>query len=229
MRIRSATFGAAPWEPLAASSPHTVAALEAVAEPWSLPGGAPIITAGLEPDGIHLLSRGVVRVFHALARNCQFTVKLLRAPQALGLLEVMRGMRWAASVEAHTPLEGLRRPAGALRAALEQDHPFALAVLRDMATRFEGTIHSCRSMGFDGCEQRLVRVLLEYAEHFGQPGDEGLVIRFPVTRQRLSLEIGAVRRSVDRGLAALVRQKLLSLSPKGWQVIHDVQALRARI
>ncbi len=72
-------------------------------------------------------------------------------------------------------------------------------------------------------------MLLEYAEHFGRPSPEGLVIRYPLSRQRLTLEIGAARRTVDRALAALAREGLLSLSPKGWQVLHQPESLRARL
>jgi CRP-like cAMP-binding protein len=217
------------WAPLEACSPTTRARLALAARSWSLSAGEPLITAGLEAGGLLLLSQGVVRIFHALAEDCQFTVKLMRAPGALGLIEVVRGTCWAASVEALTPLEGVRIPAGALREALAADNAFTLAALGNVAACFEGTIHHCRVLGFETCEQRLIRVLLEYAEHFGRPCDEGLLIRYPLTRQRLALEIGAVRRSVDRGLAALADERLLSLSPKGWKVLHDMEALRARL
>lgn len=218
-----------PWAPLQASSPRTRALLRDAARAWSLPAGVPLIRGGEPPEGVHLLARGIVRVFHALAPESQFTVKLLSAPHALGIIEPLRGSRWAASVEALTPLEGFLIPQDKFRSALAEDHSFALEMLGEMAARFESTINASRSMGFDGCERRLIRVLLEYAAHFGRPGPEGLVIRHPLTRQRLALEIGAVRRSVDRSLASLAKQRLISLSPKGWQVLHDVEALRARI
>ncbi|HYO56379.1 Crp/Fnr family transcriptional regulator [Archangium sp.] len=217
------------WAPLEACSPTTRTRLAIAARSWSLPAGEPLLTAGLEAEGLLLLSQGVVRIFHTLAEDCQFTVKLVRAPGSLGLIEVVRGTCSAASVEALTPVEGVHIPAGVLREALAEDNAFTLAALGDMAARFEGTIHHCRALGFETCEQRLIRVLLEYAEHFGRPCDEGVLVRYPLTRQRLALEIGAVRRSVDRGLAALVDERLLSVSSKGWKVLHDLEALRARL
>jgi len=217
------------WGLMEACAPETRRRLESAAQLLHIPAGDQLLTAGEEADAITLLTEGVVRVFHALAEDCQFTVKLLRAPNSAGLVEVVRGTRWVASIEALTPLEGFRIPAAVIREALETDFAFASRVLADMAAKFEGTIRASRVMGFDGCEQRLIRVLLEYAEHFGRPSTEGLVIRYALSRQRLALEIGAARRSVDRGLAALAKQGLLTLSSKGWQVLHDVEALRARL
>ncbi|WNG59781.1 Crp/Fnr family transcriptional regulator [Archangium gephyra] len=215
------------WSPLGACARSTRVQLEATALPLALPAGATFHTAGEAVAGLTLLSQGVVRIFHALSPDCQFTVKLLRAPHILGVIEVMQASSWVASAEALTPLEGYILPAPVFREALAMDHGFTTAVLTDLAASFEGTIRVSRAMGFDGCEQRLIRVLLEYAEHFGRPGEEGLVIRYPLSRQRLALEIGAARRSVDRALAALTSRKLLSLSPKGWQVLHEPEALRA--
>jgi hypothetical protein len=135
---------------------------------------------------------------------------------------------WVASAEALTSLEGSFIPVPAFQEALAMDHGFTTAVLVDLAASYAGTIRVSRAMGFDGCEQRLIRVLLEYAAHFGRPSEEGLVIRYPLSRQRLALEIGAARRSVDRALAALAEENLLSLSPKGWRVLHGLDELSRR-
>ena len=126
-------------------------------------------------------------------------------------------------------MEGHIIPAPVFREALAMDHGFTTAVLTNLAASFAGTIRVSRAMGFDRCEQRLIRVLLEYAEHFGRPTEDGLVIRYPLSRQRLALETGVARRSVDRALADLTAEKLLSLSAKGWQVLHAPDELRARL
>ena len=217
------------WEPFEACAQKTLEKLERVAVPVRFPVGAAITTADEAAEGLTLFFEGVLRVFHAQSADCQFTVKLLRAPAAIGVLEVLRRTPWVACVEALTPVEGLFLPASAVREALAEDFGFTAAVLGDLATSFMGTIRANRAVAFDGCEQRLIRVLLEYAEHFGREAEEGLVIRYPLSRQRLSLEIGAARRSVDRALAALTAEKLLSLSPKGWQVLRAPDVLRARV
>lgn len=217
------------WGPLGACTPTTCARLEAAALPLEHPAGVHLASAGAAAESLMLLSQGVVRIFHALSPDSQFTVKLLRAPTVLGVIEVTQSSPWVASAEALTPLEGYVIPAPAFREALAMDHGFTTAVLADLAASFAGTIRVSRAMGFDRCEQRLIRVLLEYAEHFGRPAEEGLVIRYPLSRQRLALETGAARRSVDRALADLAASKLLSLSPKGWLVLHTLDELRARL
>ncbi len=217
------------WRALETCHPLTRARLERAALPLCLPAGEALLTAGGAGEHVFFLTHGVVRVFHALSEDSQFTVQLLRAPSAFGVLEVLHGLPWAVSVEALTPLEGLCVPADTFRAELSGDHGLTRGVLDEVASQFEGTLRASRALGFEGCEHRLFRVLLEYAEHFGRPCAEGLVIRYPLSRHRLALEIGAARRSVDRALAGLAADKLLSLSPKGWQVLHDPERLRDRL
>lgn len=217
------------WRPLGTCQPLTQARLERAALPLCLPAGAALLTEAGEADRVFFLTEGVVRVFHALSDDCQFTVRLLKAPCVFGVLEVLHGLPWAASVEALTPLEGSCLPASTFRLELAGDHGLTLGVLGEVASQLEGTIRASRALGFEGCEHRLFRILLEYAEHFGRPCADGLVIRFPLSRHRLALEIGAARRSVDRALAVLAADKLLSLSPKGWQVLHDPERLRERL
>lgn len=218
-----------PWKPFEVCRPELLAHLESLVEPLTFSPGQRVIEAGAPATGLLLITEGVVRVFHSRDGEAQFTVKLLRAPNAVGLVEALRDTPWVASVEALTPLSAARLPAVALRDAVRSDNALANALLEDVTAKFEQTIRGYRAMGFDSCDTRLMRVLLEYAEHFGRPDDHGLVIRFPLPRERLAREIGAARRSVDRALEKLAKEGLVALSPKGWQVLRDPEALRARV
>lgn len=217
------------WAPLEACDPATRSRLTRLATPASFAPGQRLIEAGGMPERVVMASEGVLRVFHARGKDVQFTVKLLAAPDAVGLVEVVRGTPFAASVEALTPVSGVYLPSEALREALVRDPMFAQAVLADLAAKFEGTIHATRALGFDSCDARLARVLLEYAEHFGRPGASQTVVRYALSRQRLARETGSARRSVDRALQRFAAAGVLSLSPKGWLVVNDATRLRAEI
>lgn len=218
-----------PWKPLDVCRPELLAHLESLVEPLTFSAGERLIEAGAPATGLLLLTEGVVRVFHSRDRETQFTVKLLRAPNAVGLVEALRDTSCVASVEALTPLSAARLPAAGLREAVQSDNAFATALLEDVTAKFEQTIRGYRAMGFDSCDTRLMRVLLEYSDHFGRPDDPGVMIRFPLPRERLAREIGAARRSVDRALEKLAKEGLVELSPKGWQILRDPDALRARV
>ncbi|MHB8877656.1 MAG: helix-turn-helix domain-containing protein [Myxococcaceae bacterium] len=101
--------------------------------------------------------------------------------------------------------------------------------MADLASKFEGTIRSTRHLGFDDCETRLVRVLLEYAEHFGRESAAGVTVRFALSLERLAREVGVTRRSIDRAMAGLSKAGLVERSPKGWLVLRDLAAVRARV
>ncbi|MFN7133740.1 MAG: Crp/Fnr family transcriptional regulator [Myxococcales bacterium] len=184
-----------------------------------------VIQAGKPADAVWLVSEGVVRVFHQQEDGAQFTVKLLRGPDTFGQPEVIQGTAWAASVQALTPLRALMIPREAFLDALATDHGFCRAVLDDVNNKFFGTMLASRSLGFEGCKARLARVLLEYVEQFGREKDGRVVIRHPLTRERLASEIGAARRSVDRALQTFTLERVLG-HEKGWLVVEKVDALR---
>lgn len=218
------------WDPLQACAGPTRDRIVAASQGVTLAAGDLLVQAGAPPDRVVVLSEGVLRVFHVGAES-QFTVKLLRAPNAVGLVEVLTGHPYAGSVEALVPAAGIVVPARAIREEVEHDAAFARAVLEDLAEKFEGTIRSTRHLGFDDAETRMVRVLLEYAEQFGRPAAAGggTVIRHALSLERLSREVGVTRRSIDRAMADLTKAGLVERSDKGWLVLKDPTALRSRL
>lgn len=217
------------WPPLRTCAPATLERLAQTAIARRFGAGERVLAAGEAPDQVLLFDEGVVRVFHAQGPGVEFTVKLIRAPCAAGLVEVITGNPWAASIEALAPCSGVGLLAAEIRAALDRDPVLARAALSDLAGRFESTIRSNRHLGFDDCETRVLRVLLEYADHFGRPVPTGLEVRFALSRERLAREVGAARRSIDRALADLKEEGLVELSPKGWLVLLDPDKARSRV
>lgn len=217
------------WRPLDRCTPATRELLASSAEPLDLAPGECLIQRGERPDHVFLLREGVLRVFHGKEDGTQFTVKLLRGPLAVGVVEVVRESPWIASVEVLGRAEGLRIPAASVQEAMARDHRFSLDVMAELAEMFESTMQMTRVLGFDDCNTRLARILLDYAEQFGRPDGEAVVIRFALSRERLSREIGAARRSVDRGLEKLAHDQLVTLSPRGWLTVHDLEKLRSLV
>jgi CRP-like cAMP-binding protein len=217
------------WPPMQACAKETSARLIAASEAVQYRANEPILEIGEAPDRVVVVSEGVVRIFHVKEPGVEFTVKLLRGPAAVGLVEVVTGHTWAASVEALVPSAGIVVPNWALRAELERDPQLARAILGDLSTLFEGTIRANHHLGFDDCETRLLRLLLEYADHFGRPSPEGLVIRFALSLERLAREVGVNRRSIDRAMAALHKARLVERTPKGWLLLRDREAARTRV
>ena len=192
------------------------------------PPGTVLIAAGTLAEGVFVLAEGIVRIFHQQEDGTQFTVKLLRAPDTFGEPEIIRSSPWIASVQALTLSRVLVIPRLSFLWALENDHGFCRAVLEDVNAKFFGTIQASRSLGFEGVKARLARVLLQYVEHFGREKEGRVVIRHPLTRERLASEVGVARRSVDRALKDFTSEGLLG-QEKGWLVVEDARKLAAQI
>ena len=82
-----------------------------------------------------------------------------------------------------------------------------LSALTRMVRRVTQLIHDAT---FLDARTRLVRVLLELAEHQGQPGEDGLVINQKLTQSELANLCGLTRESTNKWLRFYVREGLLS-------------------
>lgn len=217
------------WESVRASSRETSEALSGAARAQTLAPGELLLTSGALAESVWFVSEGIVRIYQGRPGEPQFTTKILRAPLALGIPEVLNRSSFVGSVEALKPVNALQVPAEAFRTAMERDPAFAQVVLADVVAKYEGTMRLIGSLGFDDAEVRLCRILLEYARHFGRPTMDGLEIRFPLPRERLAREVGTARRTVDRALRSLRELELCWPNPRGWQVLKSLEALQAHI
>jgi CRP/FNR family transcriptional regulator len=99
-------------------------------------------------------------------------------------------------------------------------------MLEDLSSVTVQAAYSFTGMAFDDIRCRAARTLLALAEEFGEPTPEGVRIRLELSQRTLAALVAASRENVNRALAPLVANGVISQRNRHF-VVHDLGALAA--
>lgn len=187
--------------------------------------GEQVIVCGEPAESVYLLLEGAVRVYYPSSeRNSEVTVKLFRAPAAFGDPEAILGTRWAESVQTLSACRLFVAPAGPYLRIMRSDPKVCLRQYLDICKRFAVAIHTERAAHYGELRDRVVALLVAYANHFGRSGPEGTLIDFHLSQEAIAKEVSSTRRSVVRVLSELYEQDLVRRAGRKF-VLPDVASL----
>jgi len=92
---------------------------------------------------------------------------------------------------------------------LRESPDIALNIIGELGRRLGRLENALLGMGARRAESRLAAVLSEFAEAYGQPHPEGILIRMPLSREGLASYIGMARETVSRKLGQFEDSGLL--------------------
>jgi CRP/FNR family transcriptional regulator, cyclic AMP receptor protein len=206
------------------SERSTIAALGIVRR---FPRGSTLIFQDEPDDRVMVVLAGRVKVGRIEQDGRELMLEIRDPGDLLGELAFVDGGPRVATVTALEPVEALVMPAGALRAHLEVTPRTAVVLLEIVVRRLrESTLARSRG-GVADTMGRLAARIVELADRYGQPCEEGVSFTLPLTQQDLAAWTGASR----AGVAVALR----SFRELGWirterrsVVVTDLNALRAR-
>lgn len=106
-------------------------------------------------------------------------------------------------------------------------HPSAMErMLEQIAGLTVRAAYSFTGMAFDDIRRRAAQTLLALADEFGEPVPGGTRIRLQISQRTLGALVAASRENVNRALAPLVADRVIS-QVDGHFVVHDRTALSA--
>jgi CRP/FNR family transcriptional regulator, cyclic AMP receptor protein len=188
--------------------------------------GELIIREGEPPRAVTFVLEGVVRIYHVAQDGREFTPKILSAPNHFGDVELIAGHEWnGQSVELLGDGIVASIPWDTIREILLSDHAVCAAWLAGLASQFVYTIDADRHNVFSGLPGRVANVLLSYAEVFGRETKRGLEIELPLSLERISKEVGSVKRSILRVLKSFESGGLVE-GGRAQLIIRSARALK---
>ena len=193
----------------------------------SLPRGAVLMFQN-EPDGrLMLLLDGRVKVAR-VDHDGHETLLSIRDPgDVLGELALIDRLPRIATVTALEPVVALVTAAETFRAHLETTPRVAVALLEVVTRRFRETTLKRSQFSASDTMGRLAARIVELAERYGEPSDEGLTVVSPLSREDLAAWTGASRAGVAHALQGF-RELGWVHTERRVLLVRDLQALRAR-
>ena len=181
-----------------------------------------------EPDErVTLLLAGRVKVTRVDHDGHEILLSIRDPGDVLGELALIDRLPRVATVTALEPVEALVTGAETFRRHLESTPRVAVALLEVVSRRFRETTLKRSQFSTSDTMGRLAARIVELAERYGEPSDEGVMVVSPLSREDLAAWTGASRAGVAHALQGL-RELGWVDTERRMLVVRDLEALRAR-
>ena len=203
------------------------AALMKLGSRQTFAAGTVLMRQDEQDDRVLLVLSGRVKILRADPDDRELLLAIRDGGDLLGELAFIDGLPRVATVVALEDIEALVMTAGALREHLSTSPEIALALLESVTARFRE--ESAERIQFAATDTlgRLSSRLVELADRYGRPCDEGIAVDMPISQDELAAWTGASRAGVAKALQTL-RELGWLVTERRALVLRDVDALRAR-
>lgn len=184
-------------------SPAELARVVGRARRKTLPAGATLFEQGAQHDGIFVIESGCVRVFYTSASGREITLAYWNPGNFVGGPDVLNGGTHMWSGVTATETGVLMLPSRELRQLILEIPALAVGIIEGLS--FKGKCYSALAqiLGTRSVTERLAHLLLQLAEIYGRPTDNGIFIDAAFTHVDLAHIVGATRQWVTMMLKRL--------------------------
>jgi CRP/FNR family cyclic AMP-dependent transcriptional regulator len=199
----------------------------ALAHTRSWPRGGVLFHEADESDSVLVLVTGRVKAYSSTGGGTEVLLAV-RGPGALiGELAAIDQRPRSATVEALEPVSALALPLTGFQEYLRAHGRIALLLAQTLADRLRDADRKRIEFGAHDTLGRVAARLVELADRFGQPTEEGTRIALPLSQDELAGWIGSSREAVAKALQALRADGTIRTS-RLTVVVRDLPTLRAR-
>jgi CRP/FNR family transcriptional regulator, cyclic AMP receptor protein len=186
-----------------------VTALRSRGVPRHFERGATLMHHDEVPGRVLVIEQGHAKVT-LLAEDGKEVVLAFRGPgDLLGEVSALGGEPRSATVRAIDPIDALAVAAGDFDALLEAHPRIALVVLRVVIDRLREANRRQFEFAAYHTLGRVARRLVELAERFGEPHDDGVRITLGISQEELAGYAGASREATSKALHDLREMSLI--------------------
>jgi CRP/FNR family cyclic AMP-dependent transcriptional regulator len=217
----------APLEPfLELLAPEEVAALRSRAIVRRFPRGATIVHQGEVPGRVVVIERGHAKVSAATEEGKEVVLAFRGPGDIVGELAAVSSEPRLATVQALEPLDAMCIAVSDFDAVLEQQPRIGLVLLRVTVARLKEADRLQLEFAAFHTIERIARRLLELAERFGEPCDDGVRISLRISQEELAAWAGASREATSKALHDLREIGLIDTERRS-VTVRSVDGLRA--
>jgi CRP/FNR family transcriptional regulator, cyclic AMP receptor protein len=159
---------------------------------------------------LYLIDNGNVRVFSIGKTGQELTISIIGPGEIFGELALLDRKPHSASVVTLTETSVWMLQARDFDDLLEKYPSLMREINLMLVSRIRNTTHLVEAMTFEDILGRLAFQLLRLMEKYGQPQDEGVFITIPLTQAELATLVGATREHVNKCIAIMRTQNLIT-------------------
>ncbi|QDT69710.1 Global nitrogen regulator [Planctomycetes bacterium MalM25] len=207
-------------------SPEQIARLEPLCRSRTFRRGEPVYLPSDAAEAAMVLAEGRVKIGSLTSDGKQTILAFIEPGELFGELEALDGGAREEFAEAAEKSTVVLLPADALRGLIEQDPTLAMGVTKLIGLRRRRIERRLKSLLFRSNRQRLVSLLTELAEQYGQPSTDppGVRLGIKLSHQDMASVIGSTRETVTVVLGELQSEGLLTVGRRKL-VLSDLDTL----
>jgi CRP/FNR family transcriptional regulator len=192
-----------------------------------LPRGETLFSSGDLGDSVYLVITGKVKLIRTASDGRESLVSVHGPGDMFGELAMFDPTYRTSSAVAITDVRLAEIAHSDLRAVLSTRPPVALLLLKVLAQRLRRITEANTNLIFTDVPGRVAKALLELADKFGTPTDEGIQVNHDLTQEELAQLVGASRETVNKALADFATRGWIQLAAKSVLLI-DPDRLKRR-
>jgi CRP/FNR family transcriptional regulator len=173
--------------------------------------GHVVFSEGDIGDRLFIVLDGKVKISRAAADGRENLLTVLGPGEMFGELSLFDPGARTATATAVTESTLASLDHDDLRPLLLNEPGVAVHLLRALAQRLRRTNEAMADLVFSDVPGRVAKALLELAEKFGDPEEEGVRVRHDLTQEELAQLVGASRETVNKALSDFANRGWLRL------------------
>jgi CRP/FNR family transcriptional regulator len=188
--------------------------------------GELLFSEGEPCNGLHIIARGKIRIFKTSVSGREQVLAVNVPGDSIAELPVFDGGPFPASASAVEDSEIAFISRRDFQAYCLEHPEVPLKVLTVVGGRLRRLVGIIEELSFTTIRQRLISLLLKFAQSEGKQTARGIEFQLPATHQELANQLGTVRELVSRNLMRLQAEGLLDVDARQI-VVKDLDGLKA--
>jgi CRP/FNR family transcriptional regulator, cyclic AMP receptor protein len=207
-------------------TPDQLARLERRARMRQFPQKAAVYLPADAADGVLLLAEGRVKLCSLTADGKEAILAFIEAGELFGELSLVGELVRDEHAETVAPSTVILLPRDELEGLMAESPQLALGVTKLIGWRRRRIERRLKTLLFHSNRERVIHLLLDLAEQYGQAIPEGVLLAVKLSHQDLASVIGATRETVTVLLGELQLDGMLKVARQRL-IIRDLPRLAA--
>ena len=189
--------------------------------------GEVLFEEGEPGNRLYIITEGKVKLGHTSMDGRENLLAVLGPGEIIGELTLFDPGPRSTTATAVSPVTLLHLDHADLNAILDTNPTMGKHMLRALARRLRRTNESLADLVFSDVPGRVAKALLDLADRFGTPAEDGVHVPHDLTQEELAQLVGASRETVNKSLADFVSRGWIHLEGRAVTLL-DLDRLARR-
>jgi CRP-like cAMP-binding protein len=209
-------------------APEDIAWLEGHSRMRKLKRGEPIYLPSQSADGVVLVASGRVKICHSTPEGKQSIIDFIDAGEIFGELALLDSQQRDEYAETSEKTTLVMIPKREMQALIRKYPRIVLSVTKLIGLRRQKVERRLRNLLFWSNRERVIHLLMELAEKYGESTSEGIGLKIRLSHQEMAAVIGSTRETVTVVLGQLQSENLLAIARRKI-IIKDLAKLAKEV